>query len=435
MTNADWVHLVIAILLTLLAAWLACVEAAFHTMSKARAHGLLDAGRRGARAVLDVAEDPAPTVNTSTLLRTVAQVVAALLIAGIVFAHIGPLWARLLVAGAVLTLVWYIIWGVGPQTLGRQKADQVACRAVSSMNVLVAVFGPLAQLLIIVGNALTPGRGFTDGPFTTQAELRDLVDYAEESDVIEEDEADMIHSVFELGDTLVREVMVPRTDVMTIAADKTWRQGLSLAMRSGFSRIPVTGESLDDVVGVLYVKDVMGRLLAKPEAVRGGAIRDAMRPAVFCPDSKPVDKLLRDMQATRTHMMIVVDEFGGVAGIVTLEDIVEEIVGEITDEYDAEPLAAQDLGGGAWRVPARLPLDELGELVGAELEDEDVETAAGLMAKLLSQVPTPGASVTWQGLCFTADEAVGRRHQIVTLVVRPVRDDEDGSHKEDGHAQ
>ena len=418
MTHAEWVRLSIAIGLTLIAMWLAAVEAAMHTMSRARAHALVNDHMQNAAAVLDVAEDPAPAINTSTLLRIIAQVVTVLLVATIVFDHMGTLWARLVTAGAIMTLVWYIVWGVGPQTLGRQKADWVTCHSVRSMGALTTIFGPVAQLLIVIGNAITPGRGFTDGPFTTQAELRDLVDYAEESDVIEEDEAEMIHSVFELGDTIVREVMVPRTDVVSISANKSWRQGLSLALRSGFSRIPVTGESLDDILGVLHVKDVMGRLLAKPEAVRGG-VRDVMRPAVFCPDSKPVDKLLRDMQATRTHMMIVVDEFGGMAGLVTLEDIVEEIVGEITDEYDAEPIAVQDLGGGAFRVPARLPVDELSELMDVELDDEDVETAAGLMAKALNQVVTPGATIVWQGLEFTADEATGRRHQIVTLVVRP----------------
>lgn len=436
MTQLEWAHLGVAVALALLAAWLACVEAALHTMSRARAHALIDQGASNAAGVLKLAEDPAPAVNTSTLVRIIAQVLTALLVARVIFDHLGPLWAQLLVAAAVLVLVWYIVWGVGPQTLGRLKADQVARHAVRPLRVLTALFGPLAQLLILVGNAVTPGRGFSDGPFTTAAELRDLVDFAEESDVIEEGEAEMIHSVFELGDTLVREVMVPRTDVVTIGATKNWRAGLSLAMASGFSRIPVTGESLDDIVGVLHIKDVMGKLAAKPEAVKTGTIRSVMRPASFCPDSKPVDKLLRDMQATRTHMMIVVDEFGGMAGIVTLEDIVEEIVGEITDEYDAEPIAVEDLGDGAWRVPARMPLDELGELVGVELEDEDVETAAGLLAKVLSQVPTPGANAIWRGLSMTADEAVGRRHQIVTLVVRPARDPEStDEEEEDGHGQ
>ena len=422
MTQAEWVRLAVAVGLALIAMWLAAVESAFHAMSRARAQALLreDATNHRAAIVADIAADPAPTINTSMLLRIIAQVVTALLVAGLVFAHLTHLWAQLLVAASILVVLWYIIWGVGPQTLGRQHAAAVAKRAARSMVALTTVFGPLAQLLIIIGNAITPGKGFTDGPFTTQAELRDLVDYAEESDVIEEDEADMIHSVFELGDTLAREVMVPRTDVVTIKGQATWRQGLALGIQSGCSRIPVTGDSLDDVIGVLHIKDLMGRLLSGGQ----GLVRDAMRPATFCPDSKPVDKLLRDMQRTRTHMMIVVDEFGGMAGIVSLEDIVEEIVGEITDEYDPAPLGIQDLGDGAYRVPARMPLDELGELMRAQLEDDDVETAAGLMAKVLSQVPVPGSRAEFAGLEFIADPAVGRRRQIVTLVVRPKANDE-----------
>jgi len=422
MTHADWIRIVVAVVLTIVAMWFAAVEAAFHSMSRARANELVEVGAPGAALVLDIAEDPAPTINTSTLLRIIAQVVTALLIAVVVFDHLTQLWAELLVAGVILVVLWFIVWGVGPQTLGRQKAVSIATHSARLMNALTTVFGPVAQLLIVIGNAVTPGRGFTDGPFTTEAELRDMVDFAEDRDLIEEDEADMIHSVFELGDTIVREVMVPRTDVLVVESGKTLRQGLLKALQTGYSRIPVTGETLDDIVGVLHVKDIMARIFYKPDAQRKELVRDIMRPASFCPDSKPVDKLLRDMQATRTHMMIVVDEFGGMAGIVTLEDIVEEIVGEITDEYDAEPVAVESLGDGAYRVPARLPLDELSELMGVDLEDEEVETAAGLMGKVLSKVPMPGSHVNWQGVEFVADQATGRRHQIATLVVRPATD-------------
>jgi len=431
MTHGDWVHLGVAVLLAAVAMWFAAVEAAFHAMSRARAHALVERGASRASAVLDIAEDPAPTINTSTLLRIICQVVAALLVALVIFAHMPALWERLLVAGAILVVIWFVFWGVFPQTLGRQKADWVALHSARLMGVLTTVFGPVAQLFIVVGNAVTPGRGYADGPFTTEAELRDLVDFAEESDVIEENEADMIHSVFELGDTLVREVMVPRPDVLVVEADKTLRQGLSMALRSGYSRIPVTGETMDDIVGVMHVKDVMGRIFANAESERKIRVRDVMRPAAFCPDSKPVDKLLRDMQATRTHMMVVVDEFGGMAGIVTLEDLVEEIVGEITDEYDAEPVGVEELGDGAYRVPARLPLDELGELTGGEFEDDDVETVAGLVAKALNEVPLPGSSIVHRGLEFTADQAVGRRHQIATFVVRPAPGDEPGAGADD----
>ena len=201
---------------------------------------------------------------------------------------------------------------------------------------LARVLGPLPQLLILVGNALTPGKGFREGPFASEAELRDLVDLAEENQLIEDRERMMIHSVFELGDTIVREVMVPRTDVVFIERTKTLRQAMSLALRSGFSRIPVIGEGIDDVLGVVYLKDIVRRTYVHRDGESVEKVDSVMRPAVFVPESKPVDELLREMQAQQTHVAIVVDEYGGTAGLVTIEDVLEEIVGEITDEYDVE---------------------------------------------------------------------------------------------------
>ena len=233
---------------------------------------------------------------------------------------------------------------------------------------ITTVLGPFPRLLIMIGNALTPGKGFTDGPFATEAELRELVDLAEASDVIESGERKMIHSVFDLGDTIAREVMVPRTDMVFIEEYKTLRQAVSLALRSGFSRIPVIRDGIDDVVGVLYLKDVIRRIYDKPDAQSTERVGSMMRKPVFCPDSKPVDELLQEMQAKRVHLVIVVDEFGGTAGMVTIEDILEEIVGDITDEYDEENTDITKLGEARYRVSSRLPVDELGELFGLKLD-------------------------------------------------------------------
>ena len=252
---------------------------------------------------------------------------------------------------------------------------------------LTTVLGPLPRLLIMIGNALTPGKGFVDGPFSTEAELRELVDLAETSAVIESGERRMIHSVFDLGNTIVREVMVPRTDMVFIEEHKTLRQAVSLALRSGFSRIPVIRDGLDDVIGMLYLKDVIKRVYDAPDAQSKERVGSMMRKPSWCPDSKPVDELLQEMQLKRVHLVVVVDEFGGTAGMATIEDILEEIVGEITDEYDEENSDVAELGEGRYRVSSRLPLDELGDLFGLELDDEDVETVGGLMAKQLNKVP------------------------------------------------
>ena len=316
-----------------------------------------------------------------------------------------------------MIIVSYVFWGVAPRTVGRQHANRVACAFAGPLVLVTTVLGPFPRLLIMIGNALTPGRGFVDGPFATEAELRELVDLAAASEVIESDESKMIHSVFDLGNTIVREVMVPRTDMVFIEEYKTLRQAVSLAIRSGFSRIPVIREGLDDVIGVLYLKDVIKRIYDRPEAQSSERVGSMMRTPIFCPDSKPVDELLREMQVKRVHLVVVVDEFGGTAGMATIEDILEEIVGEITDEYDEENTNVTQLGEGRYRVSSRLPLDELGDLFGLKLDDEDVETVGGLMAKQLNKVPIPGSVVTYGGLELLAERVTGRRNRIGTVLV------------------
>jgi CBS domain containing-hemolysin-like protein len=260
-----------------------------------------------------------------------------------------------------------------------------------------------------------------------RSELRGLVDYLERRTGIEPGERDMVRSVFELGDTIVREVMVPRTDMVFIEADKTVEQALSLALRSGFSRIPVVGENEDDVVGIAYLKDIVAWSHDHPGApsANNGAtekVTTVMRAASYVPDSKPVDELLRQMQAQRNHVAIVIDEYGGTAGLVTIEDILEEIVGEIADEYDNERPPVEWLSKDSARVTARLPVTELGELFGVSLEDEDVETVAGLLAHALGRVPIAGSTATVRGLRLTAEHLAGRRNKIDTVLVERERE-------------
>jgi len=225
---------------------------------------------------------------------------------------------------------------------------------------------------------------------------------------------------------------VPRTDVVWIEKSKTLRQAMSLALRSGYSRIPVVGENLDDIIGFAYLKDVTKRVFDRHEAETTERIETVLRPVMYVPDSKPVDELLREMQAARMHLAIVVDEYGGTAGLVAIEDILEEIVGEITDEYDEDPDSVQHLSDGAYRVSSRLPIDELGELFGVPLDDDDVDTVGGLMAKLLGKVPIPGAEVTIEGLSLTAERPSGRRNQVGTVLVRreePAPESQDQNHQ------
>ncbi|HEU0214362.1 MAG TPA: hemolysin family protein [Jiangellaceae bacterium] len=413
--------LVGAALLVVVAGLLAMADAAFTTFSKARADALVTARRRGAVRVRRLVEDPAPALNTALLLRLAAEITAVVLVAVLCVGWFDTDAVAVLVAAGAMLVVSFVVIGVAPRTVGRQHAEEVALVTAGPLLTVTRVLGPLPRLLIMLGNALTPGKGFREGPFASEAELRELVDIAEAGRVIESGEREMIHSVFELGDTIVREVMVPRTDVVYIEAHKTLRQFQSLALRSGFSRIPVVGAAgLDDVVGITYLKDVARRLYDNRDAESVERVDSVLRPALYVPDSKPVDDLLREMQAQRTHVAVVVDEYGGTAGLVTIEDILEEIVGEITDEYDTEGVTVQKLEDGVIRVSTRLHVDDLGELFGIALSDDDVDSVGGLMAKQLGRVPIPGAEIEFGGLRLVAEGPAGRRNQVATVVASRV---------------
>ncbi len=419
MTSVHIAYLVLAAILVVVAAVFASAEAALTSMSRVRASELRDEGRAGAERLLTIASDPPRFLNTVLLVRMTCETTAIVLVTLFFVDVLEPDWAEVVVAAAVMVVVSYTAVGVGPRTIGRQHAERVARATARPITWLTAVLGPVSRLLIMIGNIVTPGKGFREGPFASEAELRELVDIAEASRVIESDESRMIHSVFELGDTLAREVMVPRTDMVFIERHKTLRQLMSLALRSGFSRIPVVGENLDDIVGIAYLKDATKRVFDKHDAETTERVESVMRSSYFVPDSKPADELLRDLQAARVHVAIVVDEYGGTAGLVTIEDLLEEIVGEITDEYDLPPDEVEYLASGAVRVSSRLEVEDLGDVFGIELDDEDVETVGGLMAKHLGKVPIPGARVEWQGLWFEAETRAGRRNKVVTVVVTP----------------
>jgi CBS domain containing-hemolysin-like protein len=427
MTGPDIAALVVAICLIPLGGLLACVDAALGRVSVARVDEFLREDRKGAKALRRIVHDRARYTNLLLLLRVTCELTATVLVTIVVRARFGHSWVATLLTVLAMVVVSYAIVGVGPRTIGRQHPYSVALASASSVRAIGRLFNPLASLLILFGNAITPGRGFREGPFASEVELRELVDLAEERGVVEHGERQMIQSVFELGDTIAREVMVPRTEVVWIERTKTVPQALALALRSGFSRIPVTGENADDVIGVVYLKD-LARRAQDAERARSTTVEEVMRQVSYVPESKPVDELLREMQAQRTHIAIVIDEYGGTAGIVTIEDILEEIVGEITDEYDIERAPIERIDDESARVSARLALEDLGELFGIDLPDrDDVETVGGLLAEALGRVPIPGAQVDVHGLRLVAENAGGRRNRIDTVLVSrlPHPSDED----------
>ena len=413
--------ILLVLVLIVLAAALTSVEAALSAFSRARALELAHEQRPGAVRLLRLLDDAAHHLNALLVLRLLTETSVVVMATAMVLDVLGPdQWTSVLAAIGLMFIVLFVGVGVGPRTIGRQRSEDISLATAGLVIVLGRVLGPLPKLLIMIGNAITPGKGFSEGPFSSEAELREMVDLAEASSLIESGESKMIHSVFELGDTYVREVMVPRTDVVYIERTKTLRQAMSLFLRSGFSRVPVVGEDLDDIVGFAYIKDISKRVFDRQAAETTEIVESMMRPVFHVPDSKPVDDLLRAMQAERRHIAVVVDEYGGTAGIVTIEDILEEIVGEITDEFDAEEQSVEELADGARRVPSRFPVDDLDEILGVEIDDDEVDSVGGLMAKYLGKVPIPGSTVEVAGLRFTAEEAKGRRNRVGTVLISPV---------------
>ena len=415
--SGDIALIVVAALLLLFAALLAGIEAAFARISTVLCTQLVEEQRRGARRLAIVVGSSGRALGGVVLLRVLCQVGLAAIVAILLSHHLGRGFASVGVTAAAVGFAMFALVDVGPRTLGRQQAVPFALATAGFVLLLSRVLGPVAHALVIVGNALTLGPGLPDGPFASEAELRGLVEEAERTGVVDAPAADMLTGVFELGDTLAREVMVPRTEIVFIERDKTVRQALSLALRSGFSRIPVVGDDIDDIVGVVMLKDLVRKAFDGRGSARTTAtLKSLIRAVPHVPDSKVVDELLREMQVTRTHLAVVVDEYGGTAGILTIEDILEEIVGEISDEYDDDAAPVQELEDGSLRVTARLLIEEVEDRCDVTLpHDDGVETISGLMADALGRVPIPGATVDVGGLRLTAEQASGRRNRIDTI--------------------
>jgi CBS domain containing-hemolysin-like protein len=405
-TGDVWTLVAVA-LLTVLAAFLSMSETSITRTNRIRAMHLAEEGRRGARQLLALVEQPARSLNLVLLLLLVVQFSATSLFTSLLERVVGGGLA-VVIAVVVMTLITFIFAEVAPKTFAVQHTDQAAL-AVSPVVYFITrlpVLGPLTRLLIALGNAVTPGKGLQSGPFVSEDELRAMVDEAEREEVIEEEEREMIHSIFEFGDTVVREVMVPRPDMVVASVDRTLQEVLELILRTGFSRIPVYRRDIDDVVGLAYAKDVLRSLR---DGQTDKPLDEILRPAPVVPESMRAADCLREMRQRKSHMAIVIDEYGGTAGLVTIEDLLEEIVGEISDEYDREEPNIEPLPDGDYRVNARLGIDEVNELLDVELPATEWDSIGGLLFNLVGDVPREGQEVTFQGLRLRAERVQGRR--------------------------
>ena len=405
------------ILLLGFAGFLAATESALTSISRVLIEQL--ESKRGGELLRKFSVQPAKYLNVILLVRKSCELTATVLLASILLRNYPSAQAMSLTV-LIMVIVSYVVVGVGPRTIGKQHPHTWARAGIGVAFFLAFILGPVTKLLIAIGNAITPGVGFRTGPFTNEAELRDLVDQAHERGLVESDEHEMIHSVFELGDTLVRELMVPRTEMVWIEKDKSLRQALSLALRSGFSRVPVIGESIDQIIGIAYVKDLAKRTLDHHESETTERVEQHMRPATFVPESKIAADLLKEMQRDQIHLAIVVDEYGGTAGIITIEDILEEIVGEIADEFDDGVEAFTWISEGKARAKATLHIEDLADELGIEISEEDfedVDTIGGLMAQKLGRVPIAGSTITVGQYLITSERPVGRRRRISSVLI------------------
>jgi CBS domain containing-hemolysin-like protein len=402
----------VAVLLVVLGGLLAAVDSALGVLSRADILELA-AHARARKSLIAIAGDVGAHTNAINFTRVVSETTAAVLVS-LSFAYILAWWWALLASAFIMTVVSFVLVGSSPRSVGRVHARGILRFSAWLVHAIRLFLGPIAAALVAVGNRVTPGRTAT---FSSEEQLLSMVDEATEQDVLEEDDRELIHSIFEFNDTVVREVMIPRTDMITIDDDESVGTAMGLFLSKGVSRMPVIGSDVDEVVGIVYLRDVARLNYERPKDLDGVTLVSLVRPALYVPESKKADDTLRQMQLESNHLAMVVDEYGGIAGLVTLEDLIEELVGDISDEYDHEVVEVEDLGGGRYRVAARLPVDELGELFDIELEDDDVDSVGGLITKALGRLPLPGSVASYSGLILTAERTEGRRKRLSTVLV------------------
>ena len=403
-----------AVIVLALGALLSAGESALLRFTRAAADDLIEEGRRGAARVRRLAEHRTRVLGALSVARVAVDMLAAVLITLAASGLVRAWWQVLALALLANIILLGVVVGFSPRTYGRRNPAATLLALGGLLTWVDVLAAPQRRL---VSRTRRPESAPTDAE-TREAvneDLREMIDEIGETDTIEDEDREMMRSVVELGQTLVREVMVPRTDMVTIDAHKPASAAMRLFIRSGYSRVPVIGEDADDVRGILYLKDVLRRLAAHPEHEEL-AVAGFVREAEYVPEMKPADDLLREMQTGRFHMALAVDEYGGTAGLVTMEDLLEEVVGELTDEHDPELPEVVEVAPGTYRVPARLALDELGELFDLEIDDDDVDTVGGLLTKAIGRVPLPGAAGDTQGVHLQAEEAAGRRRQVSTIL-------------------
>lgn len=420
MTPTDWFELFIVAILIGVVGVMAASEVAITRTNRVRAVRLKEEKRRGSAALVRIVEEPAPFLNVVLLITLLATIGGTTIATSVAVRHFHG--AGEIISTALMTLVLFVFAEVTPKTFAIQQPDRVALRVAPLIAFIGTVVGPFAKGLLRLANVIMPGKGLKEGPYITEQEIRASAEVASEEGEIEDEEKELIHSIFEFGDTIVREVMVPRPDIVAIEDDKTLRDVQALVLEHGISRIPVYKEDLDDVVGIVFAKDV---LKAFHQGEQRSGLTELMREVRFVPETKKVAELLREMQREKFHLALVTDEYGSVTGLVSLEDLLEELVGEITDEYDQEEPEIVELGEGRFRVSGKASVDDVNESLEIELPDEEWDTIAGFVLDVFGKIPDDGEEVEYQGMTFKAEQVQGRRISAILITLPPAHVPED----------
>jgi magnesium and cobalt exporter, CNNM family len=388
------------------AAVLAVAETSLTHLTRARAARLAEDGDPRAAELTRLLEHRERVLNPILLVLLACHLAAATIVAVLAADRWGP--AGVIVSFVVEAIVIFVLAEAVPKTYALLATERAALR-VTPLVKAIAFLAPLrwaARLLVGAANVIIPGPGRAEGPTVSEDDLVALAGVAVDDAAIEDEERQLIENTIEFGDTIVREVMVPRPDMVTVASDFKVGDVMEIVILNGFSRLPVTGEGIDDISGIVYAKDLMR---AERDGRADAPITEFLRPATFVPETKKVAGLLREMQSERFHLAIVVDEYGGTAGLVTLEDLIEELVGEIIDEYDGEEQPIEQLPTGEISVNARMNIDDLNEMLDSELPEGDWDSVGGLLIGLLGHVPVEGEVAEVDGVRLRAEKVTGRR--------------------------
>ncbi|MHB1137882.1 MAG: hemolysin family protein [Microthrixaceae bacterium] len=411
MTTVDIVLLVVVLIMTLTAAVLALAETSITRMSRSRAAALAQKDPKGGARVLRIVENLERDLNSIYLSVNIVQTIQSALVGVLAASLFGALGVAIGIIVNVLVL--FVVAEAAPKTWALQHTERAALLTAPLVEFSGWILRIPARALIGVANIILPGKGLKKGPFVTEEEILALAEEAAEHSVIEESERELIESIINFGDTVAREIMVPRTDMVTAGADATVSELIDMAIDKGLSRFPVYGQNTDDIEGVVYVKDAM-----RVEREGGGArsVMELIRPALFVPETKQVADLLAEMQASHNHLAIVVDEYGGTAGLATLEDLLEELVGEIHDEFDDDIPLVETLPNGDVLVNATINVDDINDELDLELPEGNWDSLGGLVFGLLGRVPVAGDCVETPGARIIVERVDGRRVVRVRLV-------------------